>query len=152
MKINIVCVGKMKEDFLKGAQAEYAKMLRRFCTLNIVELADEPDSAGAKAARSREGERILPRLEGCVISCDIRGKKMSSEDFAGKLQSFMLDGVSTVTFVIGGSNGIADEVLEKSRLRLSFSDMTLPHRLFRIVLLEQVYRAFKIINRESYHK
>ena len=157
IKIKIICVGKLKEDFYTKAQAEYAKMMGRFCTLVVDELPDEP-LAGVKgekaeqAVKEAEGKRILSRCEGFVIACDVRGKQFSSEAFAEKLDALMTGGTSTISFVIGGSLGLSREVLAHADLRLSVSEMTLPHRLFRIVLLEQVFRAFKILNHETYHK
>ncbi|MBC5647760.1 23S rRNA (pseudouridine(1915)-N(3))-methyltransferase RlmH [Christensenella tenuis] len=157
MKIKIVCVGKLKEDFYEKAQAEYTKMLGRFCTLHIEELPDEPltnvkGEKAEQAVKAAEGERILRKCEGYVIACDVRGKEMSSESFAEKVGSLMSGGNSTLTFVIGGSLGLSADVLGRADLRLSLSRMTLPHRLFRIVLLEQVFRAFKILRGETYHK
>ncbi|MEA4853832.1 MAG: 23S rRNA (pseudouridine(1915)-N(3))-methyltransferase RlmH [Christensenella sp.] len=157
MKLKIICVGKLKEDFYIKAQSEYAKMLRRFCELFIEELPDEPLTGvkGEKAqhaVKDAEGARILTKCEGYVIACDVRGKTFSSEDFAEKLDTLMTGGTSTISFVIGGSIGLSDEVLARADMRLSISKMTLPHRLFRVVLLEQIFRAFKIMNHETYHK
>lgn len=132
-------------------------MLSRFAQLEIVEVPDEPltgvkSRAGETAALSSEEARILPRLSGHVVACDIDGRQMPSEEFAGYIQNRMLDGESEICFVVGGSIGLSDNIKNKAALRLSASRMTMPHRLFRIVLLEQVYRAFKIINGEVYHK
>lgn len=157
MIIKIVCVGKLKEDFYKKAQAEYSKMLGRFCEVLIEELQDEPlcnvkgDKAEA-AVRDTEGQRILSKCSGYVIACDAQGKKFTSEAFSQKISDVMIRGDSTICFVVGGSVGLSQAVLKRADLRLSFSDMILPHRLFRIVLLEQVFRAFKILNNETYHK
>ncbi|WP_330672304.1 23S rRNA (pseudouridine(1915)-N(3))-methyltransferase RlmH [Christensenella intestinihominis] len=153
----MVCVGKLKEDFYEKAQAEYVKMLGRFCNVVIDELPDEPltnvkGEKAEQAVKAAEGERILKKCEGYVIACDVRGKQMPSETFAEKIGGLMSDGNSTLTFVIGGSLGLSPDVLARADLRLSVSQMTLPHRLFRIVLLEQVFRAFKIVNHETYHK
>lgn len=150
-------MGKLKEDFYEKAQAEYVKMLGRFCRTVIDELPDEPltNVKGEKAelaVKAAEGERILRQCEGYVIACDVHGKEMPSETFAEKIGSLMSRGNSTLTFVIGGSLGLSAEVLGRADLRLSLSQMTLPHRLFRIVLLEQAFRAFKILNGETYHK
>ena len=147
----------MKEAFYEKAQAEYAKMLGRFCRIVIDELPDEPltnvkGEKAEEAVRAAEGERILRRCEGYVVACDVRGKEMSSEAFAEKLGSLMSGGSSTLTFVIGGSLGLSAGVLGRADLRLSLSRMTLPHRLFRIVLLEQIFRAFTIMHGETYHK
>jgi 23S rRNA (pseudouridine1915-N3)-methyltransferase len=132
-------------------------MLSRFAQTEIIEVPDEPlagvkSTAGETAALLSEEARILPRLSGHVIACDIVGRQMSSEGFAGYLKDRMLEGTSEICFVVGGSIGLSDNVKSKAALRLSVSRMTMPHRLFRIVILEQVYRAFKIINGETYHK
>lgn len=132
-------------------------MLSRFAQTEIIEVADEPLSsvkseAGGAAVLDAEAQRILPQLSGHVIVCDVEGRQKSSEEFAAYLKNSMLQGDSVITFVIGGSIGIAEDVKKRAALRLSVSRMTMPHRLFRIVLLEQVYRAFKIINGETYHK
>lgn len=132
-------------------------MLSRFAQTEIIEVPDEPLSgvksqAGENAALLSEEARILPRLAGHVIVCDIVGRQMTSDEFAGFLQNCMLEGESEICFVVGGSIGLSDTIKKKASLRLSVSRMTMPHRLFRIVLLEQVYRAFKIMNGETYHK
>ncbi len=132
-------------------------MLARFCDVVIDELADEPltNVKGEKAeaaVREAEGRRILAKCEGYVIACDVCAKQLSSEAFAQKLDALMTGGSSTVSFVIGGSLGLSEEVKNHADLKLSVSEMTMPHRLFRIVLLEQVFRAFKILNHETYHK
>lgn len=132
-------------------------MLGRFCTLCVEELPDEPltnvkGESAERAVKQAEGERILKKCEGYVIACDVRGKQMSSEAFAQRIDGLMTGGASTVCFVIGGSLGLCEQVLKRADLRLSLSEMTLPHRLFRVVLLEQVFRAFKIMNGETYHK
>ncbi len=132
-------------------------MLGRFCTLTVEELPDEPlqNVKGENAERTvkeTEGERILKKCEGYVVACDVRGRQMSSEAFAQRIDELMIGGASTMCFVIGGSLGLGEQVLKRADLRLSLSEMTLPHRLFRVVLLEQVFRAFKIMNGETYHK
>ena len=132
-------------------------MLARFCDVVVCELPDEPLSnvKGEKAetaVKETEGKRILAKCEGYVIACDVQGKQLSSEAFAGKLGELMTGGNSVLSFVIGGSLGLSGEVKQRADLRLSVSEMTMPHRLFRIVLLEQVFRAFKILNNETYHK
>lgn len=155
MTVRIICTGKLKKTYLEQAQQDYVKLLSRYCTLEIVELKEEaPKGRGVKAeaaARNVEAERILPRLDGYVVCMDPRGKRMTSEQFAQ-----MLDGLHStgrnISFVIGGSTGLSPAVREKADLVLSMSDMTMPHHLFRIVLLEQIYRAFKIARGETYHK
>ena len=130
-------------------------MLSRFADVEIVEVADAPllkNGAGDAAALRAEGRRLLPRLSGQVVVCDVQGKQMTSKQFAGYLERSKDSGAGEVCFVVGGSVGLAEEIKEKADTKLSLSRMTLPHRLFRIVLLEQIYRAFKIIAGETYHK
>ena len=159
MKITVIAVGKLKEKYLKDGIAEYSKRLSRFCDLNIIEVADEQapeslSSAQEEQVKKKEAERILKNISSgsLLIVLDIKGKKLDSEGFASKLQSFFLSGNSNITFVIGGSLGLDDELVRKADLRLSLSDMTFPHQLTRLILLEQLFRAFKIINGEAYHK
>ncbi|MGN0379439.1 MAG: 23S rRNA (pseudouridine(1915)-N(3))-methyltransferase RlmH [Butyrivibrio sp.] len=159
MKISIICVGKIKEKYFSSAVEEYVKRLSRYCKLQIVELADEKTPEGCPAAieeqiKAKEGARILDSLKGdeYVISLAIKGKKTDSEGFAGMIEKLCVDGVSHIAFVIGGSLGLDKKVLDRSDFLLSFSDMTFPHQLMRVVLLEQIYRGFRIINNEPYHK
>lgn len=159
MRIQIICVGKIKEKFYRDALAEYVKRLSRYCTLEIVEVADErtPDGAGAaqeEQIKLREAERILSRLkEGTrVYTLEIQGKRYTSEGFAGLLAQDALNGRSQVAFVIGGSLGLHRSVLTRSDAAISFSDMTFPHQLMRVILTEQIYRAFRINGGEPYHK
>ena len=159
MKIKIACVGKLKDRFNREAVEEYAKRLLRFCALEVAEVADEraPESLSAAEEAQvldKEGERLLGRiLPGEFVVClAIDGKKFSSEAFADMLQSVFDRGFSCATFVIGGSLGLGPRVLERADVRLSLSDMTLPHGLCRAVLTEQIYRAFKINAHEPYHK
>lgn len=132
-------------------------MLGRFCSVCVEELSDEPltnikGENAERAVKEAEGERILKKCEGYVIACDVQGTQMSSEAFAHKLDALMTGGAGVICFVIGGSLGLSAQVLKRADVRLSVSEMTLPHRLFRIVLLEQIFRAFKIMNGETYHK
>lgn len=132
-------------------------MLGRFCDVEIIEVADEnldrvKSQKQLSEAKQTEAKRILEKISGFVVACDLRGRKFTSETFSGELDARMQSGASTITFVIGGSAGLAQSVLDRADLALCVSDMTLPHRLFRIVLLEQVYRAFKIMRGETYHK
>jgi len=159
MKIKIACVGKLKDHFYREAVAEYAKRLKRFCTLEICEVADEkaPESLSAaeeKQVVDREGERLLSRIQPgeYVVCLSIGGKRMDSVTFAAFLQSAFEQRASTVTFVIGGSLGLSEAVLKRADAELSVSDMTLPHGLCRVFLSEQIYRAFKINAHEPYHK
>ena len=159
MKITLITVGKIKEKYLRDAIAEYSKRLSRYCSLQIIEVADEktPDAASEaveEEIRRKEGERILKQIRDdmFVITLEIGGKMLSSEEFADKINSLGVQGKSSITFVIGGSIGLGKEVLRRSDYALSFSKMTFPHQLMRVILLEQVYRGYRIINGEPYHK
>lgn len=159
MNITIYCVGKIKEKFYRQAIEEYEKRLGRYCKLNIVEVADDktPDSAGESLMcqiRQKEGERLLKQIKDgtYVIALAIEGKKMDSISFSEKIASLGLHGTSDIGFVIGGSLGLSKEVLNRADLLLSFSDLTFPHQLMRVILLEQIYRAYRIISNEPYHK
>lgn len=159
MKVTVIGVGKLKEKYLKEGVGEYAKRLSRFCDLQLVEVEDEqaPETLSAaqeEQIKRKEAAKIFGKLkEGAfLIVLDVKGFKKSSEEFASTLQSCFNSGRSNITFVIGGSLGLDPELVKKADLRLSFSDMTFPHQLTRLILLEQVFRAFKIIRGETYHK
>jgi 23S rRNA (pseudouridine1915-N3)-methyltransferase len=159
MKITLVTVGKIKERFFADAIKEYEKRLSRYCRLEIVQVSDEktPEKASeakARQIREREGERILAQLkEGAyVIALAIEGKMASSEELAKKLEKLGITGKSQVVFVIGGSLGLSEAVLKRADEQLSFSRMTFPHQLMRVILLEQIYRSYRIIAGEPYHK
>lgn len=159
MNIEILCVGKIKEPFLKDAIAEYEKRLSKYCRLKIVETADEKAAENLSAAeceivKAKEGERLLKliRDKAYVIALRIDGTMLDSVAFAEKIGSLAVSGVSDIQFVIGGSLGLSGPVLERADLGLSFSKMTFPHQLMRVILLEQIYRGYRIINHEPYHK
>ncbi|MEE0681835.1 MAG: 23S rRNA (pseudouridine(1915)-N(3))-methyltransferase RlmH [Christensenellales bacterium] len=159
MKIRIVCIGKLKEGFYRDAVKEFTKRLSRYSTVEIVELPDEKagenlSDAQKKQVRYREGRRILGCLSPSeyLIASDIGGVRFSSEAFAKQLDRIMSGGGSCIAIAVGGSLGLSREVMDRANLCVSFSDMTFTHQLFRVMLLEQVYRAFKIINGEPYHK
>ena len=159
MKITVVAVGKIKERFFEDAVREYEKRLGRYCKLEIIQVADErtPDGAGEALERQikeKEGERILAHIRNgaYVIALAIEGKMLDSEELAQKLGQLGVGGVSQVVFVIGGSLGLSGAVLERADYRLSFSKMTFPHQMMRVILLEQVYRGFRILNHQPYHK
>lgn len=159
MKIDIITVGKIKEKYLKDAIAEYSKRLSKYCKLEIIEVADEktPDNASEVVEdmiRDKEGERILKHVkdDAFVITLEINGKQLTSEELADKIDKLGVQGTSHITFIIGGSIGLGKEVLRKSNYALSFSKMTFPHQLMRVILLEQIYRSYRIINGEPYHK
>ena len=157
-KIKVVCVGKIKEKYFASAIEEYGKRLSRYCKFEIIELPDasvpdRPSEAQIAEVLKKEGEGILKKIEGekeIVALCE-EGKQMSSEQFADFLAQRTLKSDS-LTFLIGGSHGLWEEVKKKAILRLSFSEMTFPHQLMRVVLTEQIYRGFKINNGEQYHK
>lgn len=159
MKLTIITVGKLKEKYLKDAVAEYSKRLSRYCKLEIVEVADEktPDRASEtveRQIRQKEGERIRKYIkeDAYVIALAINGKMLSSEEFSQKIETLGLQGNSHIIFVIGGSIGLEEEILQRADYLLSFSRMTFPHQLMRVILLEQIYRGYKILSREPYHK
>lgn len=159
MRITLIAVGKIKEKFFGEAVKEYQKRLGRYCKLDIVEVPDEktPDGAGEaleNQIKEKEGQRILARVreDSYVIALAIQGKMMDSEELAGKLGRLSVDGISQIVFVIGGSLGLSRQVLDRADLQLSFSRMTFPHQLMRVILLEQVYRAYRILNHQPYHK
>lgn len=158
MNITVIAVGKIKEKFFNDAIGEYTKRLARFAKMNIIEVPDEkipnnPSEKEMEQIKIREGEKILAKIpqNACVVALCIEGKQHSSEELAKFVANTAMSH-SHIVFIIGGSLGLSDEVKNKSSLRLSFGKMTLPHQLMRVVLLEQVYRAFKINNNESYHK
>lgn len=150
--IRIICVGKLKEKYFVDAVEEYKKRLSRYTKLEIIEVMDEGTTDSVVALRE-EKNRILKYLSSkdFVITLEIRGKQFSSLDFSEKLANLEMN-YGNITFVIGGSYGLDSAVLERSNLALSFSSMTFPHQLFRVLLLEQIYRAYKIQNHETYHK
>ncbi|MCD8301358.1 MAG: 23S rRNA (pseudouridine(1915)-N(3))-methyltransferase RlmH [Clostridiales bacterium] len=159
MNITVYCVGKIKEDFYRAAVGEYEKRLSRYCKLRIVEVPDEktPDRASAALKtqiKDKEGQRLLAKIKDTsyLIALAIDGKKMDSVSFSDKMADLGLCGTSDIGFVIGGSLGLSDAVIRRADMRLSFSDMTFPHQLMRVILLEQIYRAYKIRLHEPYHK
>ncbi len=159
MRITVVCVGKIKEKFYSDAVAEYAKRLSKYCKLEIIEVADEktPDGASAlveEQIKEKEGKRILEKIreDAFVVTLEIAGKRMTSEGLAQWMEKLTVGGTSHIVFVIGGSLGLHSAVLKRSDMALSFSDMTFPHQLMRVILTEQIYRAFRIMNHEPYHK
>ena len=159
MKISILTVGKIKEKYLRDAIAEYSKRLSRYCKLEIIEVADEktPDNVSETvedSIRSKEGERLLKYIkdDAFVITLELAGEQLTSEKFAEKINNLGIRGTSHIQFVIGGSIGLGKEILKRSDYALSFSKMTFPHQLMRVILLEQIYRSYRIISGEPYHK
>ena len=159
MRINIVCVGKIKEKYLKLGIDEFKKRLSKYCKLEIIELEDEkaPENLSDKEMlmiKEKEGKKILSKIKdnSYVIALAIDGKNLSSEELAETINKLGVRGISNITFVIGGSLGLSDEVLSRADYKLSFSKMTFPHQFMRFILLEQVYRAYRINHGEPYHK
>ena len=159
MKITVITVGKIKENYLEDAIAEYSKRLSRYCKLEIIQVADEktPDRASEVVEtqiKDKEGERILSHIKDTayVVALAIEGKMISSEELAELIDGLGVRGESHIQFVIGGSLGLSKKVLERADYKLSFSRMTFPHQLMRVILLEQIYRSYRIVNGEPYHK
>jgi len=159
LKITVISVGKIKEKFFSQAISEYVKRLSRYCSLTMIEVADEkaPENlsiADMTAVKNKEGQKILEKMPqgSFVVTLEIDGRQMTSEELAQNFEELALRGSSHICFIIGGSLGLGDAVSSASNLKLSFSSMTFPHQLFKIMLLEQIYRAFKIIKGEPYHK
>ena len=156
IKIRLIAVGKIKEEYFKEAVIEYSKRLSAFCKFEIVELKEEnfrdADYSTIAKTLESEGERIKEALRGYSIAIAVEGKKYSSESFAYKIKNLTDGGAGELTFVIGGSYGIAEDVKKLCREKLSFSDMTFPHTLMRVIATEQLYRAFTILNGKEYHK
>ncbi len=153
MNINIVCVGKIKENFYKDAVSEYAKRLTRFCKFNVVEVAESRlESNDINKVKVIEGKSIISKLKGYVIILDLAGVMLTSTDLAEKIDDLQTSGVSEITFVIGGSYGLSDEIKQKADFTLCIGKMTFPHQLMRVILSEQIYRAFMINSNSEYHK
>lgn len=159
MKIKIICVGKLKEKYLEEGVKEYLKRLSAYCDVEVIEVGDErisenPSLAEEMIVKSKEGRRILDKVkqDDYMILLDVQGKEVDSIQFAESIEDCMLHGKSTIDFVIGGSLGHGEDVLTRANKRISFSKMTFPHQLMRVILAEQIYRAFKIIRKETYHK
>ena len=152
MKVNIVAVGKIKEKFFTDAIAEYAKRLSKFCDFKVVEVNEATNYKNLTEKSEIEGELLLAKAKGYIIALDGKGKLLSSEDLAQNIKDNMVNGVSEISFIIGGSNGLSDKVRSQANMIVSFGKITFPHQLFRVVLSEQIYRAFTIINGMPYHK
>ena len=156
VKINIVAVGKVKEKYFTEGINEYAKRISKFAQLNIIEVQEENfskvDDGIIEIIKEKECQRIMPHLKGTIIALAIEGKKYDSNSFSKTLQKFIDQSGGTVTFVIGGSYGLSDKIKCQAKELISFSDMTFPHTMFRLMLSEQIYRAFSIISGSGYHK
>lgn len=159
MNIKVIAVGKIKEKYIQEGIKEFTKRLSRYCILDILEIEDEkaPENLSEKEmeiVKKKEGERILAKIpqNSFIISLEIMGKQLSSEQLSKKIDDLMVNGVNDICFIIGGSLGLSEEITNKSNFKLSFSEMTFPHQLMRLILLEQVYRTFRIMKGEPYHK
>lgn len=159
MNIRIVAVGKIKEKYIQEGIKEFTKRLSRYCSLDIIEIDDEkaPENLSEKEieiVKTKEGERILGKIpqNSFVIALAIEGKQLSSEELSEKMADLMINGINDITFVIGGSLGLSIDVMNRSNFKLSFSKMTFPHQLMRLILLEQIYRGWRIMKGEPYHK
>lgn len=159
MEINIISVGKIKEDYFKKAIEEYEKRLKAYCRVNFIELKDESEGKNLSdkdidIILDKEGKRIIEKIKerSFIIVLDILGRSIDSVEFSKKINDIMLDGISSIDFIIGGSLGISQEVKDKANYSLSFSKFTFPHKLMKVILMEQIYRAFTIINNKTYHK
>ena len=156
VKINIVAVGKVKEKYFTEGINEYAKRMSKFAQFNIIEVQEENfskvDDGIIEIIKEKECQRIMPHLKGIVIALAIEGKKYDSNNFAKSIQKFIDQSGGTITFVIGGSYGLSDRIKNQAKELISFSDMTFPHTMFRLMLSEQIYRAFSIISGSGYHK
>ncbi len=158
LNINVICIGKIKEDYLKSAINEYSKRLSKYCNLSIIELPDEKlpnklNDSIIKEIKQKECNKILEHVkrDSYVVCLDLKGKELSSEDFSKKIDDIGLNFNSSVTFIIGGTLGLNDDVINIADEKLCFSKMTFPHQLIRVFLLEQLFRAFKISRNETYH-
>ena len=158
LNINIICVGKIKENYLKDAISEYSKRLSKFCNLNIIELSDEKlpnklNDSIINEIKNKECNKMIQSIkkDSYIICLDLKGKELSSEDFSKKIENIALNFNSSITFVIGGTLGLNEEILSLSNEKICFSKMTFPHQLIRVFVLEQLFRAFKISNNETYH-
>lgn len=159
MKITILTVGKIKEKFYTAAIEEYTKRLSRYCKLEILQVADEKTNESAseteiELVKEKEGERLKKYIsdDAYVITLEIKGKELDSEELADKIDKLGVTGVSHIVFIIGGSLGLHRSISDRANFKLSFSKMTFPHQLMRVILLEQIYRSYRIINNEPYHK
>ena len=156
MEFNIVCVGSLKEKYLKEAQLEYIKRISGYSKINVIECkeADYKDLSqeNIKLAKKKEADKIKEHLKGYIVALEINGKQFSSEELAKEIKNLEVKGISSLTLIIGGSYGIFEELSNNANLKLSFGKFTLPHQIMRIVLLEQIYRSLTIINNKTYHK
>ena len=159
LRINIICVGKIKEKFMQDAIAEYSKRLSKYCNFNITELSDEkvPDNLNESISniiKEKEAEKIISHIDknSYIMTLDLKGRQYTSEEFSKKIDDISLNSSSNITFIIGGTLGLSEKILKCSNDLICFSKMTFPHQLIRVFLIEQIFRAFKISNNETYHR
>lgn len=154
MKINIISVGKIKDDWMKEGIAEYTKRISKFCNIGIIEISDEPDNISITKATEEEGKRMLANVKesDLVVALDMKGDSVDSIQMAARLSGWMDEGGAKITFLIAGSNGYSKKVLDRAAYKIRLSDLTFPHQMARLIFLEQLFRSFKILNGERYHK
>lgn len=152
MKINLICVGKIKEAYLRDAADEYIKRLKAWCTLNVVEIDEGNFNKSDVEIREIEGRQIKTKLRGYVIATAIDGIQKSSIEFAKEMEKLQVSGKNEISIILGGSTGLSEEIIRSANEKISFSKMTFPHQLFRVMMLEQIYRALSILNNSAYHK
>ncbi len=152
MKINLICVGKIKEPYLRDAVNEYIKRLKPWCILNIIEINEGNFNKSDIEIKEIEGKQIKTKIKGYVIATAIDGVQKNSLEFAREIEKLQISGKNEISIIIGGSTGLSEEILEDADEKISFSKMTFPHQLFRVMMLEQIYRALSILNNSAYHK
>lgn len=152
MKINLICVGKIKETYLKDAVNEYIKRLKPWCILNVIEINEGNFNKSDIEIKEIEGKQIKTKIKGYVIATAIDGVQKNSFEFAKEIEKLQISGKNEISIIIGGSTGLSEEILEDADEKISFSKMTFPHQLFRVIMLEQIYRALSILNNSAYHK
>ena len=152
MKINLICVGKIKEPYLRDAVNEYIKRLKPWCMLNVIEINEGNFNKSDIEIKEIEGKQIKTKIKGYVIATAIDGVQKNSLEFAKEIEKLQISGKNEISIIIGGSTGLSEEILEDPDEKISFSKMTFPHQLFRVMMLEQIYRALSILNNSAYHK
>ena len=152
MKINLICVGKIKEPYLRDAVNEYIKRLKPWCMLNVIEINEGNFNKSDIEIKEIEGKQIKTKIKGYVIVTAIDGVQKNSLEFAKEIEKLQISGKNEISIIIGGSTGLSEEILEDADEKISFSKMTFPHQLFRVMMLEQIYRALSILNNSAYHK
>lgn len=152
IRINIVAVGKLKEKYWKDAISEYSKRMKRYYNLSIIEVNEYSSSKNIEVIKAQEGEAILSKTRGKIVLLDIQGDMVSSEEISSFIQDYAIKGTSEITFIIGGSHGVSDQVKGSADKIISFGKVTYPHQMVRLILMEQIYRAGTIMNKENYHK